>query len=43
MNQAQMQAATDQARKEEKGASGAVFGLALWGFILWALYAYFFG
>lgn len=43
MNQAQMQDATDRARKEEKGAGGAAFGLAFWGFILWAVYGYFFG
>jgi len=42
MNQAQMQAATDQVQKEEKGA-GVIVGLAIWGFILWALYGYFFG
>ncbi|MGE4125481.1 MAG: hypothetical protein AB7E59_09505 [Pusillimonas sp.] len=42
MNQAQMQDATDQARKKEK--EGGVFvGLAVWAFIAWALYRYFFG
>lgn len=43
MNQAQLQDATDRAQKEEKGASGAAFGLVFWGFILWAVYGYFFG
>lgn len=44
MNQAQMQDATDRARKEEKnGGGGVVFGFLLWGFVLWALYRYFFG
>lgn len=43
MDQAQLQDATNRLREEEKkGESGAVFGMLMWGFILWALYRYFF-
>lgn len=44
MNQAELQDATDRAREDYKrGGGSALTGLAVWAFILYAAYRYFFG
>lgn len=43
MNQAQLQEAADRAREEDEKGGGAVGGILVWFFVLYALYGYFSG